>query len=389
MWKLVLLVFSSKHLTKKKLLLITIMKCSNHKSKITWLTSGFTLIELTMSLSITAVVVALSLQTLSSTQKEFTADTRNIEKSQRRSSVLEVIGRDIRQAGEQIEEARFPVIKMFPNSVPAKGDNLVLYRAATAPLPLCNKDPIPANTNITEWFMSSDDPTVTNSNQECRANAIEAPKIYPINLDEWVSNKASNPFGVISSNDGRVQPFIYTDQFETAPGSKAYKIKNTLFNNSFELRRGQSAYLVEKKEYLVCGDDLLMRLNSPEEGECPTNLTESQFQTIASNVDEMKVKIYLPKLDGATGVELIPPQSQEITDAFPPVYILPAVPPILQQNYYWKSIQLVNITIKSKKFSDDVCTGPTTVCAERDQKLVAESSFYPRNVMSSKAVVNP
>jgi prepilin-type N-terminal cleavage/methylation domain-containing protein len=348
--------------------------------------SGFTLVELVVGMSITTVITVVALQLLSNTQKEFSQDTNNLDKSLKRTSIIDVIGSDIRQAGEQIEDPRFPVVKMAPNTANASGgDSLVLYRGLGNPLPFCNTTTVPINTSVSEWFMSSTDATVINSSQECRANTVVAPQIYPANLQEWSDNRAAGKdFGVIHSNNGQVQPFKFTNQSETTPGSTIYKISNDPFVATFAIDRRMLAYLVEKKEYLVCDKKLYMRLNSAVEGECPNGSNDAQFQIISSNIDEMKVEISLPKVDLTTGDELIPAQTEVVSNSiFPPLSPTPA-----QQNFFWRNIQLVKIQVKSTPEAND-CSGVTTpICTEKRKKLVAESSFYPRNVMSARALQN-
>jgi prepilin-type N-terminal cleavage/methylation domain-containing protein len=360
------------------------MKIPNKLSNILSNQSGFTLIELVVSISITAVVTTISLQILGNTQKEFSQDTNNLDKSQKRTSLLELIGRDIRQAGEQIEEPRFPVIKVFPNTAnPSGGDSLVMYRAIATPLTLCNTNTVTTGTSVSSWPMSSTDASVINSTQECRANSVVAPQIYPPNLQEWSDNReAARNFGVIHNKLGSVQAFTMTNQTETPANSKIYRISNTTFISAFNIERGMSAYLVEKKEYLVCDKKLYMRLNSFSEGECLNGTNDNEFQLISSNIDEMRLDISLPKIDSTTGSELVPAQTEVVSNTiFPPAALTPAT-----QNYFWRNIQLIKVKLKSTPEAYDCKDLSGPACTEKRKKLIAESSFYPRNVMSSKTV---
>jgi Tfp pilus assembly protein PilW len=352
--------------------------------------SGFTLVELMVSMSITLGITMVALQALSSTQKEFTQDTRKIDLSQKNASILDVIGRDIRQAGEQIEDPKFPVVKMFPNPVDAtKGSSLVLYRAVSSSLPLCIdvSNPIAVGSTISAWPSSSTTTDVVDSFQNCKAETVKAGNTYPEALEEWKYNRTNKAasYGVIYDNRGNLQPFTYASEVETAAGSKVYNINMNPVTTTYELKSGMSAYLVEKKEYLVCGTDLMMRLNSQAEGQCPADNTNAPgYQIISSNIDKLELNISMRnQVDPLNPVSADTAPTMFAGGTFPMLY--PLTP---QNDAYWKNIQFINVKITSKDIQNRNLAS-AKYNNNRDEiqgSLEAQASFYPRNVMSSRPI---
>jgi prepilin-type N-terminal cleavage/methylation domain-containing protein len=106
---------------------------------------GFTLIELLIGITIMALVGGLAMQAFLQASNSFGKDKKNIDSNQSLSAVLEMIGNDIRQAGEQINDASFPAIEFSPNPAGFSGSSrITVRRAVSLPLTLCQA--IPANT---------------------------------------------------------------------------------------------------------------------------------------------------------------------------------------------------------------------------------------------------
>jgi prepilin-type N-terminal cleavage/methylation domain-containing protein len=79
---------------------------------------GFTLLELLIGMIITLIIGGLAMQAFINASATFSKDKKSIESDQNLSAVLEIIGNDIRQAGENISEspANFPVIEFITNT---------------------------------------------------------------------------------------------------------------------------------------------------------------------------------------------------------------------------------------------------------------------------------
>jgi prepilin-type N-terminal cleavage/methylation domain-containing protein len=117
---------------------------------------GFTLLELLAGLVIMSIVCGLSLQAFVQSSTDFNKDKKTIDSNQNLSAVLEMIGNDIKVAGEQINDGNFPAIE-FKRVTTATDPTLVdgsskiiIRRAVSTPLTLCQTTAIStATTSIT------------------------------------------------------------------------------------------------------------------------------------------------------------------------------------------------------------------------------------------------
>jgi prepilin-type N-terminal cleavage/methylation domain-containing protein len=111
---------------------------------------GFTLLELLVGLVLMSVIGGLAMDAFLNTSNSFRQDKKDIDTSQNLSAVLEIIGNDIRQAGENINDGTFPSIEFTvattAESTPATGlvpgsSKIIVRRAVSAPLTLCQTIP--------------------------------------------------------------------------------------------------------------------------------------------------------------------------------------------------------------------------------------------------------
>jgi prepilin-type N-terminal cleavage/methylation domain-containing protein len=104
---------------------------------------GFTLIELIVGLSIMLIVGGLAMNALIQASTSFNKDKRSIDSSQNMSTILEMIGNDIKQSGENINDAKFPAVEFNvanntddPTLKPGSS-KIIVRRALITPLTLC------------------------------------------------------------------------------------------------------------------------------------------------------------------------------------------------------------------------------------------------------------
>lgn len=83
--------------------------------------SGFTLVELIVSLVISGILLSLVLSILVANRKLFAEDIARNEVAQNLRAAIDIIGTDVKQAGERITEPNFPVIEI-------KNGNLLTVR---------------------------------------------------------------------------------------------------------------------------------------------------------------------------------------------------------------------------------------------------------------------
>ena len=103
------------------------------------LNKGFTLIELIVSLIIFTIVGGLAMNALVESSNSFSTDKKNIDSSQNLSAVLEMIGNDIKQAGEQMNDGQFPVVVIDDNPSNPGSSRITIRRALTSALTLCEQ----------------------------------------------------------------------------------------------------------------------------------------------------------------------------------------------------------------------------------------------------------
>jgi prepilin-type N-terminal cleavage/methylation domain-containing protein len=367
---------------------------------------GFTLIELLVGMVLTTIVAGLAMQALVKTQSSFSEDQKKVENSQKMSSVLEVVGREIKQAGELIVESNFPIIQVKSlNTGADKGASIIIYRALSEPISICQE--YAAGTARTSFFFATDKkvPTAGIDNNEtkqyCTVDPGVAPNLAISGTDTlpskqqqgWVNqrNLTSNQkaLGMLYSiADGTIQSFVYTGESApvfTAGGSLNLKIDIDSFTPSKKINIGDTAYLVEKKEYLVCGTDLKVRTNSIVESDnslanpACNNPNSSdpmaKLETVATNIKKMDVKM-TTRLLATLAAPMPSPEIKSANAIFP---IVDTTTP--SNNRGWQNIQGININIISiDPFNRDFAS----LSDKEKAKISAEGSFYPRNVLSSK-----
>jgi prepilin-type N-terminal cleavage/methylation domain-containing protein len=109
-------------------------------SKINKTSKGFTLIELIVGLSIMVIVGGLAMNALIQASTSFNKDKRSIDSNQNMSTILEMIGNDIKQSGENINDANFPAIEFkiaTEAGLKSGSSKVIIRRALITPLTLC------------------------------------------------------------------------------------------------------------------------------------------------------------------------------------------------------------------------------------------------------------
>jgi Tfp pilus assembly protein PilW len=349
---------------------------------------GFSLMELIIGMSITSLIAALASQALLQTQNSFTKDQQRLSNNQKTSSILEIIGREIRQAGELITDAGFPVIQVKPlTSTPGGPVSLIIYRAFNDPLPICQT--YPAGTAISGLLFAVN----TTTNMPCRILATDTVNTSTSLrlIGDWQNQRAlanGQLLGMVGSNRS-FQPFVYNSDPAAVAGANSQNmtIGTPLFTPSttISLNAGTSdnAYLVTKKEYLICGNNLMVRINSQVESSVnnpacgainsstdPTGVLD----IVATNIAQLNVNMITRAVPNVNAPN--PPQDTLPDDsgngnnlAFPTTLTTPAV------TRDWQSIQGVIINI----ISINPQTGNNTPAT-----FSSQGAFYPRNVLSTR-----
>ncbi len=107
----------------------------NSKARTLTSNKGFTLIELIVGMVITTIIGGLALTFFVNSSQMFRADKNNIETNQNLSAILDIIGNDIKQAGEQITDSNFPVVQIIPVGGNSKASKIIIRRSLAETLP--------------------------------------------------------------------------------------------------------------------------------------------------------------------------------------------------------------------------------------------------------------
>ncbi len=378
------------------------MKNNNYETRNRYRIQGFTLLELLTGMAITTIAAALITQALVRTQASFSKDQKTVENGQKMSSVLEIIGREIRQSGELIVEPSFPTIQVRANPVPARGSSIIMYRAISEPVAIC--EDYAAGTTINGFLFAVDKQASANLNADkpactldpgtAASPTIAATDTFPPKQQEgWVNQRIASrnqmTLGIIYNITSRAtQPFVYTNESSPAyatGGSLNLRVGIISRNVSPEIKVGNTAYLVEKREYIVCGTNLMVRINSVVEASCanpdvvadPTGVID----TIATNIE--KLDITMTTAATATAANPTPsPTVRSVNGSFP---ITTA-----GSEANWENIRGVTVNIKPIDPLEGGLRGRNLSSVSAAEKARIEESFssrgtfFPRNVLSSK-----
>jgi type II secretory pathway pseudopilin PulG len=326
---------------------------------------GFTILEMVVGIAMTLTVSALALAALSNAESGFSRDKNKIEGGQKLSSVLDIVGRDIIQAGEQINEPRFPVIKVEADG--NRGSKIVVYRAVEEALSTCNNLPTTTRATVITVVMDTDNFT---SNTSCNAATVTPPTatsypIHPSNVTTW-NNKnptTANPIKFYLHNgSGYIQSINLTGI--TAPNTQNTLKKVDLTvdftpggTTGFPIK--STAYLVEKTQYLICDNSLIARVNNDDETNTQgSSCLKTGDRTVASNITRMDVKLSTA--------------SEELTN--PTLFPRDASTSPVVTALNWRDLRGVTVTFTA--------TNPDT---NSSTPIVASGRFYPRNILSTNA----
>jgi Tfp pilus assembly protein PilW len=317
---------------------------------------GFTILEMMVGIAMTLTVSALALAALSNAESGFSKDKNKIEGGQKLSSVLDIVGRDLVQAGEQVNEPKFPVVNVIPDGT--KGSRLIVYRGIEEALSTCAA--IAAGTATTTLSVASTDTAVRLANPACTSNT----SAYSADTQDWITKRTATgnptpnqlPF-ILHNGQGNIQRAVFTGE----SNSNSYQIvalTTSSFTPSVAFPVRSTAYLMEKREYLICnGNELKVRVNSANENDCTTaDSAESPFQTIATKIKSLNITV-------TTATTASPTPADSLDTNFPTTTL------------NWRDLRGVSVKITAS--NPDPSGG--------GQDIFASGRYYPRNILSTNA----
>jgi prepilin-type N-terminal cleavage/methylation domain-containing protein len=361
---------------------------------------GFSLMELIIGMAITSIIAALASQALLQTQNSFNKDQQKLATNQKTSSILEIIGREVRQAGELITDSGFPVIQVKPLTTTSGGPvSLIIYRGVSAPLPVCQT--YPAGTAISGLRFAIDTTTilpcrVITSDTTATSTSLALQADWNDKRTVGSTLPSGKLLGMVGSSR-TFQPFLYDSDPAAVNGtnSKILTIGTPSFTPSTAISTNiaanvfDNAYLVVKKEYLLCGTNLMVRINSQVESSVgnpacgainPSTDPTGVLDIVSTNISQLTVNMItraVPNINNPnppqdTSYSSLPDDSGNGNNIAFPTTFTTVSPPITRD---WQSIQGVIVNI----VSINPQTGNNTTAS-----FSSQGTFYPRNVLSTK-----
>jgi prepilin-type N-terminal cleavage/methylation domain-containing protein len=372
---------------------------------------GFTLIELLIGMAITSIISVVAIQIITQISKSFNEDQKTTINGQKMSSVLEIIGREIRQAGESVVETNFPTIQVRERG--DKGASIIVYRALSEPVTLC-QGYAAGTTNITELIFATDKsaPAAINAAKPfCTVEAAEAgTEIFPPSRKEgWIDKRLKSPLtisskealfgGIYSITTKALKTFVYTSESKVVSaspsGSLVLKVGISSIISTPEIKVEDIAYLLEKKEYLVCGNELKVRTNSLVESAsftgaasatdpaCADAITSSDptgyVETVATNIDKLDITM-ITRPTSTTATPAPASTTQTKNKDFP----ITLSPDLTWQNIEGIKVNVLALDPLRKQGSNPTGRTSSSLSAKDIAAFSAEGNFYPRNALSSK-----
>jgi prepilin-type N-terminal cleavage/methylation domain-containing protein len=321
---------------------------------------GFTLAELLVGMVISTITLGLAFAAFESASKSYSNDKVRVDTGQSLTAVLDLIGTDIKQAGEQIGNSSFPTVKIV------SGNQITLRKALTDALPLCQPvlttNALLTTATTTANILISDGSIPTATAAGCSAavpSASPPASALPPSVPDWQTerNGGTGRVALVKTN-GQTHVLDYTTEVQDGGYTTNKKYSLTLRNNNTAAEStatvanyatGDSVYLIEERTYRydAANRELKLRVNGGSE------------QTLISGLESFSISANVTQTNNTV--------ASEITD-------LPTT-----TNANWKKIVGVNVSIEVQKPSS--CTASTIQgCADEDFKT--SGTFYPRNVMS-------
>jgi type II secretory pathway pseudopilin PulG len=378
---------------------------------------GFTLLELLFGMLITVLIGGFAMNAVIEASTSFGRDKKNIDASQNFSAILEIIGTDIRQTGEQF----IPAIEFITNTdagAMAGSSKITIRRSIAAPLTLCLG--IPASTSPTALRVLDTTlsvPPSTNGNCNPGTNISMAPAMTPApalpttlraarnyrcqldNPDPDYAYATTDACGTptaslekvkaaVSDTTGRFRTFDYTNENLVTANSQ-YTITvaglTPSARNNVAYSIGNPIYLIEERVYtLDSTGNLLLTID----GGNPVTLIKriQKFRISAKLYEETVLNPLNRKIINTAPTASCPADtSAPVNTAFAAnaeytcTFQVDATSTTAAA-YNWKTIAGVKVELQGAYDA----TGQNVTPTDTDlRKITARAEFFPRNVLSN------
>lgn len=295
---------------------------------------GFTLIELLVSTIVASIVISMAFSAVTYNRRLYVEDQTRVNVNQNLRAAMDFVGADIKQAGERITVANFPVISINSSS------ELTLRRRLDFPvLPVCQAIAASSTNNVFAASSGATPPAGCNPLPDTNGDG------WRDNLEAWRNYRCSldnNP-GCQGTSSEKVRAFIYD-------GNGNGEFFDYIGENSttFEMQKPashrwlrayattSSIYLLEERKYTLLNNILQLSID----GKTPEKLV--------NQLSAFEVKAIL--------------QSGTEKGTFP------------ETGDSWNQIKSIKVNLTA--------TDPPTQLNIKRARLQATGQFYPRNVLS-------
>jgi type II secretory pathway pseudopilin PulG len=367
-----------------------------NSSKVQKSDKGFTILELIFGLLIMILVGGLAMNAFIEASSTFNKDKKSIDSSQNLSAIMELVGNDIKQSGEQINDSRFPVVTIEDGGATGNkpgSSKITIRRALTSSLTLC--ETINTASSGTRIIVADN----SNGNPACnvgtlvstvtpvvtRPQALKDARDYRCKLDDvngnysvttsdfCASNALERVLATVSDGNGNTRSFRYMDDNDPTPNSKydielAQPLSDT---SSASTPNATASYAIGSPIYLV--EERVYTLNT--NGNLQLQIDRGTVETLIKGIDKFNVsaKLYdntTLRTQSTAPVNACPTPNQNYSCT----YSMVSTPA-----YNWKNIAGVKVELQAKY---DATGRAATASAQDTEKLQAQAEFFPRNVLS-------
>lgn len=295
--------------------------------------SGFTLIELMVTLTVVGLIAGATLTITLSSQRIFETDQNRTTINQNLRSGMDLLGIDIRQAGERLPN-NMPAIEII-NGVDGAPDQLNLRRNLLDPvLPVCMD--IKADSNADSVFVALKKDSVAKVPPGCAPVADSDGDGWPDNLQAWKAYREANGpeiLAYIYNPTTRVGEFLRYDAEDNST-FHIHKANTEKWAHTYDADDEARVYILEELSFRLV-DDVL---------QCFINGDDSAPLNLVNHLVDLQAFAYMR--DGS-------------------------VMPSLGPNDEWSDLRSIEITM----------TGQSSF-ANRTMYRNLQAHFFPRNVLS-------
>ncbi|EHJ10553.1 PilW family protein [Crocosphaera watsonii] len=322
---------------------------------------GITLMELLTGTMVSSIIINLGFMGFSLSRQMYLQEQQTNDVNQALRIVFEMVGADIRQAGEGFaEDPNFPSVVVTKDD---DGNSEISIRRSvlSISLPVCRR----VVSGTTEEVMVVDE---TGSIAGC--DVIEKDNGWPDSLDSWRDYRTSNGSTVrafIYDGVGNGEFFDYAGEktfaedgstvtpSPDAVASASITTDRHRWENTYEANGSSRIYLIEERHYRLENNRLQLTLdNNPDD-----------TSTIVGNLETFQIITHIQQDLSATSSQrytctVIPPQKSTDCNV------------TLPNDYVWSQIKFLEI--KSKVLIND--SSSFALETEQSQKV------FPRNILN-------